>query len=86
MEDWHLKKGVSLAIIVVLIAYLVMGVWNTSALYSLVSSHGEQIAKNTKNIEKTRDYQYKIGTRLTKIEENQKYQKEILIDIKKAVK
>jgi len=84
-NNWHLDRKVTLSIMVAILLNAGASIWWGASLNTMVMRHEMMITENKSEIRKTRDYQYKVGARLAKIETSLVFLKEITIDIKKKV-
>lgn len=85
-RDWHLDRKVTLGIISALLLNATSSIWWASRLDYTVQNHDVQIAHHSKEIEQIRDQTGAITERLARIDENIKFQTEIMREIKEEFK
>jgi len=84
-QDWHLDRKVTLGLIVALLANACGSVWWAARLDSTVMQHEQKIVAISASVNQLASQQNNVNENLARIQEGQKYQTEMLREVREQL-
>lgn len=81
-QEWHLDRKVTLGLIVALLANACGSVWWAAKLDTTVSHHEQKIVTMAASVNQLSTQQNSVNENLARIQEGQKYQSEMLREVR----
>lgn len=85
-EGWHLDKKVTLSVIAAVLLNALSTVWWAARVDAAVTNHEARISINSASIAQLSQQQGNVNEKLAGIQEGQKYQSDILKDLRDEVR
>lgn len=86
VKDWHLDRKVTLGLIFALLANACGSVWWAARLDATVMQHEQKIVAISASVNQLAIAQSNVNENLARIQEGQKYQTEMLREVRQQLK